>query len=61
MDDILNVPLPSDDAPNIQILRQTIYINLLRALEHTVFTCEVLVQQDGTVARNVIANCTVTR
>ena len=46
-EDKLNVPLPRDEAPNKQILRQAISMNLLRALKlrSTVFTREVLVQQ----------------
>ena len=50
-EDKLNVPLPRDEAPNKQILRQTISMNLLRALKlrNTVFTREVLVQQHGAV------------
>ena len=54
-----NVPLPRDEAPNKQILRQTVLMNLLRALKlrNTVFTREVLVQQHGAVVRNVIASC----
>ena len=44
-EDKLNVPLPSDEAPNKQILQQTIFMNLLQApkLCNTVFTREVLV------------------
>ena len=58
-EDKLNVPLPRDEAPNKQILRQTVLMNLLRALKlrNTVFTREVLVQQHGAVVRNVIASC----
>ena len=58
-EDKLNVPLPRDEAPNKQILRQTISMNLLRALKlrNTVFTREVLVQQHGAVVSNVIASC----
>ena len=53
------LPLPRDKAPNKQILRQAISMNLLRALKlrNTVFTREVLVQQHGAVVRNVIASC----
>ena len=52
----LNVPLPCDEAPNKQILLQTIRIYLLQ-LHNTVSTCEILVQQGGAVVSNVIANC----
>ena len=53
-EDKLNIPLPGlprDEAPNKQITRQTISMNLLRALKlrNTVFTREVLVQQHGAV------------
>ena len=58
-EDKLNAPLPRDEAPNRQILCQTIRVNLLRALKlrNTVLTGVVLVQQHGAVVRNVIASC----
>ena len=51
-----NVPLPRDEAPKQQILRETVSKNLLRALKlnNTVFTREVLVQQHRTVVSNLI-------
>ena len=55
-------PPPYDEAPNKHILRQTICIELLLALQlcNTVFTCEVLDQQHGAVVCNIIFRMKVT-
>ena len=58
-DDKLGVTLPRDEAPNKQILRRVVGVNLLRALKlrNTVFTRDVLVQPHGAVVRSVISTC----
>ena len=58
-EDKLTVPLPRDEAPNEQILRQATRANLTRVLKlrNTMFTQEVLVQQHGAVVRNIISSC----
>ena len=50
-EDKLIVPLPHDEAPNKQNLRQAICANLILALklQNTIFTQDVLVQQHGAV------------
>ena len=50
-EDKLNVPLRRDEAPNQQILRQIIRVNLLRVLKlrSAMLTHDVLVQQRGAV------------
>ena len=58
-EDKLNVPLRRDEAPNQQILRQIIRVNLHPALKlrSTMLTHDVLVQQRGAVVCSIISSC----
>ena len=55
-EDKLNVPLCQDEAPNKQILRQIIRVNLTQALKirNTKFTQHLLVQKHGAVVHSII-------